>query len=134
MAFLSSPLRANEVTTMMGILAVSGSPRIRRLAGFAGEGLQEAIGLTGEKVSDDLSVELVVLHEEDPLLAHVPSVTSAMRRGIAKWKVEPRPGSLSTQTCPPWSSTNVLVMLNPSPVPPNSRLMLASTWRNSPKM
>src|SRR6266511_1070625 len=78
--------------------------------------------------------QLDVHDDQDLLLAHTASVACAIRRGIAKRNVEPRPGSLSTQMRPPWSSTKVLVMLNPRPVPPNSRLMLESTWRNSPKM
>src|SRR5262247_3270008 len=96
--------------------------------------LEQVVGLAGEEVAHDLPVELVVLDEEDLLVAHLASVASATHRGTAKEKVEPRPGSLSTQMRPPWSSTKVLVMLKPSPVPPNSRLMLASSWRNSPKI
>src|SRR5499427_117928 len=97
-------------------------------------GLEQVIGLAGEEIAHDLPIEFVVLHEEDLLLPHAASLASATRRGTAKEKVEPRPGSLSTQMRPPWSSTKVLVMLSPRPVPPNSRLMLASTWRNSAKM
>src|SRR4029453_2514459 len=101
--------------------------RGRRHPRLAVVGLQEVIGLAGEEVPDDLPVELVVFDEGGSLLLHTASVASATRKGIAKWNVEPRPGSLSTQMRPPWSSTKVLVMLRPSPVPPNSRLMLAST-------
>src|SRR5215510_14279176 len=96
--------------------------------------LEQVIGLAGEEIAHDLPVELVVLHEEYRLLSHAASLASGTRRGTAKENVEPRPGSLSTQMRPPWSSTKVLVMLSPRPVPPNWRLMPASTWRNSPKM
>ena len=44
-------------------------------------------------------------------------------------KVDPRPGSLSAQIRPQCSSTNFLVMLSPSPVPPNSLVMVASPCR-----
>src|SRR5262249_15309342 len=96
--------------------------------------LEPVIGLAGEEIAHDLPAELVVLQEEALLLARAASRAAATRRGTAKEKVDPRPGSLTTQMRPPWSSTKVLVMLSPRPVPPNSRLMLASTWRNSPKM
>ena len=40
---------------------------------------------------------------------------------IVKKKVDPAPGSLSTQIVPPISSVNRLLMIKPSPVPPNRR-------------
>src|SRR5215468_230974 len=92
-------------------------------AGLAVMRLEQIVGLAGEEVAHDLPVELVVLYEEDLFVAHLASVASATRRGTAKEKVEPRPGSLSTQMRPPWSSTKVLVMLKPSPVRPNSPKM-----------
>ena len=45
-------------------------------------------------------------------------------------KVEPLPSSLSTEIVPPISSTRRLEMARPSPVPPNRRVVEASTWLN----
>src|SRR5215813_3636122 len=70
-------------------------------------GLEQVIGLAGEEIAHDLPIEFVVLHEEDLLLPHAASLASATRRGTAKEKVEPRPGSLSTQMRPPWSSAKM---------------------------
>src|SRR5262249_61634362 len=94
------------------------APPARGRARLAVMRLEQVVGLAGEEIAHDLPVELVVLDEEDLLVAHPASVASATRRGTAKEKVEPRPGSLSTQMRPPWSSTKGLVMLKPSPVPP----------------
>src|SRR5438093_1179496 len=44
--------------------------------------------------------------------------------------VEPRPGSVSTLTLPPSSSTRRLTMWRPSPTPPNRRVEEPSAWRN----
>ena len=43
--------------------------------------------------------------------------------GSLKWKLLPRPGSLSTQMLPPISCTSRAQMVRPSPVPPNSRVV-----------
>src|SRR5215207_3427389 len=56
------------------------------------------------------------------------------RTGISKAKVEPRPSVDSTQMRPPCSSTIRLAMLNPSPVPPFSRVLDVSACWNSSKM
>src|SRR5262249_54577511 len=56
------------------------------------------------------------------------------RKGIEKKNVEPFPNSLSTQMRPPCISTNFLVMLSSSPVPPNSPVMVGSACRNSANM
>ena len=62
-----------------------------------------------------------------------------MRRGCTsvwrpkralKWKVEPWPGVLSTQTWPSISSTSFLEMARPSPVPPYLRVVELSAWLN----
>ena len=54
------------------------------------------------------------------------AVFGSTRNGIVKEKVDPWPSSLSPQMRPPCSSTNFFVMLNPRPVPPNSRAIVAS--------
>ena len=48
-------------------------------------------------------------------------------------KVEPLPCSLSTEIVPPISSTRRFEMARPSPVPPNRRVVDASTWLNDVK-
>jgi hypothetical protein len=48
--------------------------------------------------------------------------------GIVKWNVDPRPSVVSTQMRPRWSSTNLLLMASPSPVPPDSRATGLSRW------
>src|SRR5262245_5376658 len=95
-------------------------------------GLQQAIGRPAQELSHDLPIVFVVLDVEHRPVLHAgpPSAWS----GTVKKKVEPRPSSLSTPTRPPCISTSRLVMLSPSPVPPYSRVMVVSTWRNSAKM
>src|SRR5262249_31544997 len=101
-------------------------------AGFAVRRLDQPVGRAAEKMADHLAVQLVVLDVEDGLRAHAV-VPPSRRSGIATKKVEPRPGSLSTHTLPLCSSTNLRVMLSPSPVPPTSLVMVASACRNSSK-
>src|SRR5215475_5970974 len=101
-------------------------------AGFAVVRLDQAIGGVPEQMTQHLPVQLVVLDVEDGLRAHALPPPST-RSGTSMRKVDPRPSLLSTQMRPPCSSTNFLVMLSPSPVPPNSLLMVASLWRNGAK-
>src|SRR5882724_3369511 len=103
-----------------------------RHAGFPVGRLDQAVGGAAQQMAEHLPVQLVVLDVEDGLRAHA-FVPPSRRRGISIRKVDPRPSSLSTQIRPPCSSTNFLVMLRPSPVPPNSWLMVASPCRNSAK-
>ncbi|MNM62985.1 hypothetical protein D3C81_743380 [compost metagenome] len=49
-------------------------------------------------------------------------------RLTSKWKVEPRPGSLSTQMRPPINSTRCREMARPNPVPPYLRVVVLSAW------
>src|SRR5262249_4555783 len=101
-----------------------------RHARLAVQRLDQAIGGVAQEVTDDLPVQLVVLNVQDRLDAH--DVRPPVRRsGIAMKKVDPFPGSLSTQIRPRCISTNFLVMLRPSPVPPNSLATVASPCRNS---
>src|SRR5438034_4990760 len=93
--------------------------------------LQQPVGRPAQQLPDDLPVVLVVLDVEHRPLVH-PRPPSACR-GTVKKKVDPLPSSLSTQMRPPCSSTRRFVMLSPSPVPPSSRVIAASTWRNSAK-
>src|SRR5438034_1247696 len=93
--------------------------------------LQQPVGRPAQQLPDDLPVVLVVLDVEHRPLVH-PRPPSACR-GTVKKKVDPLPSSLSTQMRPPCSSTSRFVILSPSPVPPYSRVIAASTWRNSAK-
>ena len=52
----------------------------------------------------------------------------SMQNSAVNEKVLPWPGSLSTQIFPPIISTNRLQMVNPSPVPPYSRVVDESAW------
>src|SRR5262249_200747 len=102
-----------------------------RYAGLAVHRLDEALRGAAAELPHDLAIRCVVLDVEDGLVAHV---TSSFRgSGTAKKNVLPLPVSLSTHTRPPCISTNFLVMLKPRPVPPNSRVTVVSTWRNSAK-
>src|SRR5205823_14587764 len=88
-----------------------------------------------DELTHDFPVVLVVFDVKNCLIAHwctpVPSAAHApspfVRSGTAKKNVQPLPISLSTQMRPPCISTNFFVMLRPSPVPPNSRVTVAST-------
>src|SRR6266498_2273732 len=100
-------------------------------AALAVHRLDQTIRGTAEQLPHDLPVVLVVFDIKDRLLAHTPS--SFVRSGTAKKNVQPFPISLSTQMRPPCISTNFFVMLSPRPVPPNSRVTVASTCRNSAK-
>src|SRR5262249_46546834 len=104
-----------------------------RHPGLAVRCLDQAIRSTPQQIPDDLPVQLVVLDVQNGLRAHT-GVPLSRRSGIAKKKVEPLPSSLSTQIWPWCISTNFFVMLSPSPVPPNSLVMLASPCRNSAKI
>src|SRR5437667_535233 len=101
-------------------------------AAFAVGRLEELVGGGPEDVLNKPPVDLVVLHVQDRLRAHELLPPSA-RNGIVKKKVEPWPTSLSAHTRPPCISTNLLVMLSPSPVPPKSREIVASACWNSAK-
>src|SRR5215470_13151135 len=106
-------------------------PRDRHAA-LPVDGLQELVGGEPQEVLDEPPVDLVVLDVEDRFPAHVLLPASA-RTGIEKKKLEPSPTTLSAHTRPPCISTNRLVMLRPSPVPPKSRAMVASACWNSLK-
>src|SRR6266850_2424100 len=95
-------------------------------------GLQQPVGRPAQQLSHDLPIVFVVLDMEHRPVLHAgpPSACS----GTVKKNVEPRPSSLSTPMRPPCSSTSRFVMLSPSPVPPYSRVIVVSTWRNSAKM
>src|SRR4030095_4333956 len=94
--------------------------------------LQQAVGRPAQELSHDLTIVFVVLDVEHRSVHHAgpPSACS----GTVKKNVEPRPSSLSTPMRPPCISTSRFVMLSASPVPPYSRVMVVSTWRNSAKM
>ncbi len=49
-------------------------------------------------------------------------------KGTVKWKILPLPSSLSAQIRPPMSSTSLLLIESPRPVPPYLRVVDASTW------
>ena len=51
-----------------------------------------------------------------------------MPKRAVNQNVEPTPSSLVTPTSPPMSSTSRLTMDKPKPVPPNLRVVDASTW------
>src|SRR6266850_170266 len=95
-------------------------------------GLQQPVGRPAQQLPHDLPIVFVVLDVEHRPVLHAgpPSACS----GTVKKNVEPRPSSLSTPMRPPCSSTSRFVMLSPSPVPPYSRVIVVSTWRNSAKM
>src|SRR5262249_22058738 len=99
---------------------------------LAVRGFDQPVGGASQQIADDLPVELIVLDVEDRLRAH-SALPPGRRSGTEKKKVEPFPGLLSTQIRPPCISTNFRVMLSPSPVPPNSLVMVASPCRNSVK-
>src|SRR5262249_1798689 len=101
-------------------------------AGFPIGRLDQPIGRALQKVTNQAPVHLVVLHVQDGLLAHA-TLPASMRNGIEKKNVDPLPSSLSTQIRPPCIAKNFLAMLNPSPVPPNSRAIVASACWNSAK-
>src|SRR5262249_16683354 len=94
--------------------------------------LQQTVSRPAQELSHDLPIVFVVLDVEHCPVLHAgpPSACS----GTVKKNVEPRPTSLSTPMRPPCISTSRFVMLSPSPVPPYSRVMVVSTWRNSAKM
>src|SRR4030095_12194328 len=94
--------------------------------------LQQAVGRPAQELSHDLPIVFVVFDVEHRPVLHAgpPSACS----GTVKKNVEPRPSSLSTPMRPPCSSTSRFVMLSPSPVPPYSRVIVVSTWRNSATM
>src|SRR5207253_9297727 len=87
--------------------------------------LAQPIGGALEEVADDSPIQLIVLDVQNSLRAH-EVIVPFMRKGIEKEKVDPLPISLSAHTWPACISTNFLVMLRPSPVPPNSRAIVAS--------
>src|SRR2546427_3738277 len=93
--------------------------------------LQEPVRRPAQQLPHDFPVVLVVLDVEYPPVAHARPPSAC--RGTVKKKVDPLPSSLSTQIRPPCISTSRFVMLSPSPVPPYSRVIAASTWRNSAK-
>src|SRR5262249_51870362 len=95
-------------------------------------GLDQPVRCALQEVADQPPVHLVVLDVQDGLLAHA-TLPASMRSGIVKRNVDPLPSSLSTQIRPPCISTNFLAMLRPSPVPPNSRAIVASACWNSAK-
>src|SRR3989475_7347688 len=94
--------------------------------------LQEPVRRPAQQLPHDLPVVLVVLDVEHPPVAHARPPSAC--RGTVKKKVDPLPSSLSTPIRPPCISTSRFVMLRPSPVPPYSRVIVVSTWRNSAKM
>src|SRR5215204_4152040 len=67
---------------------------------LAASRLARLVSLRLEDVAEELHVLLVVLHDEDALATHETDP-----RGIVKVKVEPLPGSDSTQMRPPCTST-----------------------------
>ena len=87
-----------------------------------------------EDLFEDLAVGGVVVDHQDPHAldghrADVPSfaghLPSASSKRAVKWKVLPRPTSLSTQIRPPISSTSREAMASPRPVPPKRRVVVA---------
>src|SRR6202163_35543 len=97
--------------------------------GFAVHGFDQPVRGATEQLTHYFPVVFVVFDVKNRLFAHAPS--PFVRSGTAKKNVQPLPISLSIQMRPPCISTNFLVMLRPRPVPPNSRVTVASTWRNS---
>src|SRR5712691_10602378 len=86
-----------------------------------------------EEITDDPSVVLVVLDQQDAP-AHVISTMRSTRTGRVKEKVEPFPSADSTQMRPPWSARMRFAMARPSPVPPFFRVLDVSTCWNSSKI
>src|SRR5574341_561930 len=90
--------------------------KVRALCGGLGDASLAVVRLDKpvlgalQEVADDLAVQLVVFDVKDGLLAHAV-VPPLARTGTVKKKVDPLPGSLSTQVRPPCISTNFLVML-----------------------
>src|SRR5216683_5516496 len=90
-------------------------------------GLDRPVAVELEDVALQLAVLFVVLDDEDQFARH-------QHRGNVKVKVDPRPGSLSTQIRPPCNSTNFFARVRPRPVPSCLRVSSLPTWRNSSKM
>src|SRR6185436_6951396 len=89
--------------------------------------LGQTVAREGEHVAHQLSVLLVVLHDQDQLVGHVFT-------GSVNVKTEPRPTSLFTPRVPPCSSTNFRVSVSPRPVPSRLPAWSGPAWRNSSKM
>src|SRR4029450_12434819 len=83
---------------------------------LAGHGLERRVALDLQHVADQLEVTVVVFDDQDD--AHVFAGMVRWRlSGMVNEKVEPLPGSLSSQVRPPCSSTKRLLSPSPSPVP-----------------
>src|SRR5687767_9903614 len=78
------------------------------------------------------------LHEQVPVQRHVlddqHGLHAGWRSGRVSVKVEPCPGVLATPMSPPIRRARRRAMARPSPVPPCSRVLLASTCSNSSKI
>src|SRR2546429_9118945 len=56
------------------------------------------------------------------------------RHGNVQVNVLPSPGTLSTFTEPPWSSTIILTTVSPRPCPPARRSYSQGTWKKRSKI
>mmetsp|Transcript_346 Transcript_346/g.906 ORF Transcript_346/g.906 Transcript_346/m.906 type:complete len:216 (+) Transcript_346:1821-2468(+) len=71
------------------------------------------------------SCSAVLSDKSGMLLLSLPS--SVQTASMTKWKVDPLPGSLSTQILPPINSASRRQMARPIPVPPYRRVMVSDT-------
>src|SRR5262245_40406999 len=77
----------------------------------------------GEEIANTPAVVFLIFHHED-FLAHVLiPPTPCDCRGSVKLKIDPLPGSDSTQMRPPCISIIFFDIDNPSPVPPFLRVL-----------
>ena len=68
---------------------------------------------------------VLVVEDEESFSDALSSETAAA--GSRRVKVEPVPSALQTVASPPWPAATCLTMDRPSPVPPVSRDLAAST-------
>src|SRR5438105_9948800 len=76
----------------------------------------------------------LVIGNEHLLFPRGHAAAAPRSRGKVKEKQAPRPGSLSTQSFPPWCSTMCRLIGRPRPVPGGRSVSVSPAWRNLSKM
>src|SRR6266536_74882 len=84
-----------------------------------------------QQIPQDSPIVFLILDHQDEL-AHGGPAWASTRTGRVKQKVDPLPGSDSTQIRPPCISMMRLAMDKPRPVPPFFRVIeLSACWNSS---
>jgi chromosome segregation protein len=97
---------------------------------LAALGLDDFVVGSGQHITNDLAVILLVLHYQNAF-THAVTTCCATRTGTVKANIEPWPTCDSTQILPPCISTMRLEIASPSPVPPFLRVIALSACWNS---